>query len=159
MPDATPTVKARPTTYKGVQMRSRLEAGFAQWLDRWRVSWAYEPRCFASDKGQYLPDFVLEDVRVGGMTLPVYIEVKPSVPLVEAMQANLAILKASDVFSQLAVCTPPPPDAFEPKVLLVSDRGFREWIWTVRPGRRLSIERPMSYDEGPWVGEFWKPGN
>jgi hypothetical protein len=34
--------KARPTTYKGVEMRSRLEAGFAMWLDERDLSWTYD---------------------------------------------------------------------------------------------------------------------
>jgi Dna[CI] antecedent, DciA len=66
-----------PTVYKGIQMRSRLEADFAAWLDRTlsRIcvptyrTWAYEPECFASADGQWLPDFRLDD--------HVYIELKP----------------------------------------------------------------------------------
>lgn len=49
--------KARPTTYNGVKMRSRLEARFAAWMDSQSWEWVYEPECFASDQGQYLPDF------------------------------------------------------------------------------------------------------
>lgn len=80
-------IKARPTVYKGVKMRSRLEADFAQrYLEvecespiRRRPpphstgTWAYEPQCFASAAGQYLPDF--------GVSWPKglsdYYEVKP----------------------------------------------------------------------------------
>ena len=67
----TPTYKARPTLYKGIQMRSRLEALFAQTLDNAKVAWEYEPGAFADHTGQYLPDF-----RVG---LDLYIEVKPTI--------------------------------------------------------------------------------
>lgn len=49
---------ARPTTYRGIEMRSRLEARVAAWLDGGDVEWSYEPRAYASRAGQYLPDFV-----------------------------------------------------------------------------------------------------
>jgi hypothetical protein len=50
-------IKARPTLYKGIEMRSRLEADYAACLDRDGEPWEYEPVCFASDEGQWLPDF------------------------------------------------------------------------------------------------------
>ena len=64
--------QARPTTYKGIKMRSRLEANFAQtFLDAVHPGeWDYEPECFGSELGQYLPDFLIN----GGW----YIEVKPA---------------------------------------------------------------------------------
>lgn len=66
----TTTIPARPTIYKGVRMRSRLEAKVAETLDWYRFPWRYEPQCFASELGQYLPDFQLFDTDV-------YLEVKP----------------------------------------------------------------------------------
>lgn len=69
-------LKARPTLYRGIQMRSRNEAGFAQWLDRHFWNWEYEPDCFADPTGQYLPDFrVLFNERPGS---GIYVEVKPT---------------------------------------------------------------------------------
>jgi hypothetical protein len=64
-------IEARPTIYNGIQMRSRLEANVAQrLLDAFHAGrWAYEPECFASADGQYLPDFHADDLG--------YIEVKP----------------------------------------------------------------------------------
>lgn len=68
--------KARPTSYAGVMMRSRLEAAFAQFLDARRWNWEYEPLCFAGPDGQYLPDFrILFDEKPGS---GIYIEVKPT---------------------------------------------------------------------------------
>lgn len=52
-------IAARPTTYSGVEMRSRTEARFAAFLDRAGIVWRYEPQAFASKSGQYLPDFEL----------------------------------------------------------------------------------------------------
>lgn len=66
----TYTIKARPTVYKGIQMRSRLEAHAASRLDHVGIPWEYEPDCFASEAGQCLPDFKL-------FGKPFYLEVKP----------------------------------------------------------------------------------
>lgn len=51
--------QARPTVYRGVQMRSRLEAQAAESFDRHDVEWCYEPKAFGSPSGQYLPDFLV----------------------------------------------------------------------------------------------------
>jgi hypothetical protein len=70
------TIKARPTVYEGIKMRSRLEAAFAQWLDANNpVGWEYEPSAYGSVSGQYLPDFVVPG------TYPNYqfFEVKPNI--------------------------------------------------------------------------------
>lgn len=52
---------ARTTYYKGIKMRSRLEASWAAYLDRMGLSWQYEPAAYADVQGQYLPDFRVED--------------------------------------------------------------------------------------------------
>lgn len=69
-----PFIPARPTLYKGIRMRSRLEADFAAFLDRMEAEWAYEPECFAGDGGQWLPDFGFAP-HDGRYSL--YVEVKP----------------------------------------------------------------------------------
>lgn len=80
-------IKARPTTYKGIEMRSRLEAAYAAVLDRAIANspelfdpavWEYEPDCFADEKGQYLPDFAYW-MRTPEGRRRVYIEVKPRI--------------------------------------------------------------------------------
>ena len=71
-------IQPRPTIYKGIKMRSRLEARFAAGLDLIGADWEYEPHCFASEHGQYLPDF-----KVAGPWADWYIEVKPNVPDLE----------------------------------------------------------------------------
>lgn len=65
--------KARPTIYKGIQMRSRLEASVAAFLDREELDWEYEPVVFADERVQYLPDF-----KVNGLTgaWPMFVDVK-----------------------------------------------------------------------------------
>ena len=61
------TTSAIPTTYASVHFRSRLEARWANFLDRLAIPWEYEP----FDLNGYIPDFVLP------LTTPVLIEVKP----------------------------------------------------------------------------------
>jgi hypothetical protein len=60
------TIDPKPTTYRGVLMRSRLEAAFAFHLDLQGIEWTYEPEVFDG----YLPDFLLQD--------SIYVEVKPT---------------------------------------------------------------------------------
>lgn len=76
MTDAQSThgVKARPTVYRGIRMRSRLEANYAARLDGIGLKWDYEPMCFADEAGQYLPDFAI--TATDGRHF--YIEVKPT---------------------------------------------------------------------------------
>jgi hypothetical protein len=63
----------RITVYRGIEMRSRLEALAAPYLDRYEFAWQYEPICFGGMGGQYLPDFrVLRSEKAN-----VYLEVKP----------------------------------------------------------------------------------
>lgn len=85
-----PHLAARPTIYKGVKMRSRLEASFAQYLDSVGLAWDYEPECFADETGQYLPDFL-----IGSGDLTCYIEVKHSnADHTEAMKVMHRILSS-----------------------------------------------------------------
>ena len=123
------TMKARPTTYSGIKMRSRLEALFAEELDRWGIGWTYEPECFAGPDGQYLPDFKLDigvfdiaanDPETGeptgcqwvGLARPighgsVYVEVKSSQAAVaEALAERMCIIRASERDAHLLVATP-----------------------------------------------------
>jgi hypothetical protein len=72
-------VHGRETIYRGITMRSRLEADVAQNLDNNSIDWSYEPKCFANENGQYLPDFKIVSSR-----LATYWEIKPSnFPLVD----------------------------------------------------------------------------
>lgn len=75
MNDFTP----RKTLYAGHTMRSRLEAGFAAWLDHMGAHWEYEPGAIGhATLGQYLPGFVLRDVSDlrAGRLVDVFVEVK-----------------------------------------------------------------------------------
>jgi len=57
-------VRAIPTTYGGVQFRSRLEASVAAHFDKIGLRWDYEPEGFELlDRTRYLPDFYLPQAR------------------------------------------------------------------------------------------------
>jgi hypothetical protein len=106
--DMTETWKARPTTYRGIKMRSRLEATYAAILDQDQtLGWTYEPRAFADATGQYLPDFEVELVRGEPWA---FVEVKPTV---EAAQGSLARMQI--IWSSI-------PDA--PLIAVVPRLGF-----------------------------------
>ena len=109
MPNISAPLTARPTVYKGVEMRSRLEAHWAQRLDGLGADWVYESRAFADETGQYLPDFSL--------SLPtertLYLEVKAVWPedKIPALQRRMEIIWSS-----------------EPDALLMLSIGARVWI-------------------------------
>lgn len=89
---------ARPTIYRGIKMRSRLEARFAEGLDANKVKWAYEPVCYADGSGQYLPDFRIE---IGGEVA--YIEVKPTEAAAKtALEHQMPIIWSSEPAAHLA---------------------------------------------------------
>ena len=50
----------RPTTYKGISMRSRLEADVAKRLDKQAIRWKYEPGRYQDQDNTYLPDFEIQ---------------------------------------------------------------------------------------------------
>lgn len=78
---------SRPTIYRGIEFRSRLEVRFAQHLDELGETWAYEPRVYGPKGRGYLPDFeILASAR------PTFIEVKPTVAEAEEAQAKVAVI-------------------------------------------------------------------
>lgn len=94
--------RGRPTTYKGIKMRSRLEASYAAVLDSIDdITWAYEPQCFADASGQYLPDF--RCVNTEGVC---YFEVKP--PTADTAEAlrKMHIIRSSESDVDLMVVVP-----------------------------------------------------
>jgi hypothetical protein len=86
----------RPTVYKGIPMRSRLEAKAAADLDLEGARWIYEPRAYADETGQWLPDFEVWAPGPHGETLHYLLEVKPT------EEAALgAVAKVRPVFASL----------------------------------------------------------
>lgn len=102
----TPILRARPTLYNGIAMRSRLEARYAAWLDREHIRWEYEPECFATSTGQYLPDFRLHDIIIFGSPRVLYIDTKPTAADTAATLTRMQIIHRSHSDAWLGVETP-----------------------------------------------------
>jgi len=96
-------LKARPTLYKGIQMRSRLEALYAQSLDGEGTAWQYEPECFADEHGQYLPDFRADLGGPGDGRW--WVEVKPQGADLDAALDKMHRILATEPEALLAVAT------------------------------------------------------
>lgn len=119
----------RPTVYRGIQMRSRLEATYAAEIDAILPFWSYEPECFADVTGQYLPDFY-EWVFPDHPEVGTYVEVKPFAPpgpATEAVQRKMEIIWSSKPDAHLIIWTPvgrwsicPPGDGHS---------SFKGWNW------------------------------
>lgn len=103
----TTSIKARPSIYNGIPMRSRLEARVAAWLDSLGVLWEYEPVAFASPDGQYLPDFRLVPVHDSRpIARQIYLEVKGRLDYDETralMDRMVATIGASDQRAHLVI--------------------------------------------------------
>jgi hypothetical protein len=95
-------LQARPTIYRGIRMRSRLEAAFAQELDNDGLveDWTYEPYAFASPEGQYLPDFIVQWIWGIGC-----VEVKPENADFDAALERMHVVHASEPSALLFVVT------------------------------------------------------
>lgn len=159
MGNATP-LKARPTVYKGVQMRSRMEAGFAQWCDRSALHWQYEPSAFASERGQYLPDFLVHvPVCLGGnVSMRVaYVEVKPDAVFLgedfHAITDRMAIVFDSEPRTCLLAVTER-ATYFVTLSATGPDICAARWVWGPPPVLAIDLfegELPLApgYWEGP----------
>lgn len=164
------TIAARPTVYRGVQMRSRLEAGFGSWLDKLGFEWVYEPECIAHPTlGQYLPDFLLSGVfdLSQHKVIDVFVEVKPS-PFVSDMRtAHAASVRmqtiVQDAYPEAMFMLAVNRDDKHPtRVDFAADFVAHDtrptvclyqWV-TIRTGTVLIPrirDTPM-----PWQGEWWK---
>ena len=91
-------------------MRSRMEAEFAAHLDDLLdrlpevfESWEYEPMCFASPAGQYLPDFLLNFTMHDGVMQQLYVETKPIVDDFEPIADRMEIIWESEPGVGLAI--------------------------------------------------------
>lgn len=100
---------ARPTTYNGIEMRSGLEGRYAAWLDTAGATWEYEPRRYATEWGDYLPDFRLSNVDILGAPRTVYVELKPTKEHAAAARHQIKVIWASE------------PDAF----LVIEANGLK----------------------------------
>lgn len=111
------TIKAIPTTYRGIQMRSKLEARAAAMLDRWEVKWVYEAEGFDLDGVWYLPDFWLPELKA-------FLEIKGT--LDDSLRKPEALARHVP---------------YDTVVLLASAEDIQEWEATRLENGRTSITR------------------
>jgi hypothetical protein len=145
-------IKARPTLYKGIRMRSRLEADFARYLDALGNPWDYEPECFASDTGQWLPDFRTVLPTDAGGYRNVYLELKPAAALaLQDGEAEIAHVARIDVILKrmLIAWSSEPSAALELISWTFGENGpdfavlrVREWPWMAWDGRNARTMWP-----------------
>lgn len=126
-------MKARPTTYNGIEMRSRLEARVAAWLtDEVGVDWEYEPRAFASGSVQYLPDFLIKSVRNSrGESVNFYLDVKGTLPQGDEFDRfieRLAVIHVSDPTAVVGFATGQQLEMGIVLVLRSSGVASTEWL-------------------------------
>jgi hypothetical protein len=174
--------QGRTTVYKGIAMRSRLEAGFAAWLDRKHFDWEYEPCAFASDDGQYLPDFRLRKVFAAWLPglITAYVEVKPDTFMEPAFisrgdeaRQERAHADSLLISSQARIIAASEPDALlflmQPltfHVITAVDSGFADVgpfyqpspvILVGLPHDRVGFALGAGCVEGPWHDTYWDP--
>lgn len=168
MPHDNATLRARPTVYKGTRMRSRLEAGFAMWLDRMRMEWEYEPHCLAGSAGQWLPDFQLTNVStLTGAPGRIYVEVKPR-------SFDLHGAEGQALRDRMVTCAHEFPDVEIWPVLCqegvgsplvatrMDSRGdfWAKYDWIFMASDSASWRVGLSaVVPSPWQGEWWKGGD
>ena len=131
-PASVVRLAARPTTYKGIAMRSRLEARYAAWLDKLHMRWEYEPRAFADATRQYLPDFLIHDVVILGSPRRLYVDVKPTeAHATGPLRHRMAVIWESDPDCFLAVEAPDSSTLLMfPPCLKAFDNGAR-FVWAM----------------------------
>ena len=106
-------IAARRTSYRGVLMRSRLEADYAAHLDRHGYEWEYEPIVFAGPAGQWLPDFRYR-CRGESESPTWYIEVKPLSHLADCRPGENywgRLARIDELLSRMAMTWLTEPDA------------------------------------------------
>lgn len=102
-------------------MRSRLEARYAAILDHFELPWVYEPRAYASERGQYLPDFEVLPVPEAGLP-SLFIEVRPTLDRALLALTQMPIIWASEPDADLLITVPGLPFRYS-----ANGRHGRDW--------------------------------
>lgn len=150
-----PMYPPRKTIYKGIEMRSRLEAGFAAWLDRMGLEWEYEPHAVGDEHGQYLPDFLVQDVFVldGDGPGAAYFEVKPSSGAADWLRLERAAVALQTATGRsLFLVTPD-----ESPTIVWSTGGWASatWVYGSTPSAENSALITVAALELPFARPWW----
>lgn len=93
-------IKPKPTTYRHIEFKSKLEAKIALLLDCLSVHWIYEPKRFFIKElnCQYVPDFFINGSNIPGMEdIEMYLEIKPSKPTDVEVKKLEGVKKLTDI--------------------------------------------------------------
>lgn len=133
---------AIPTVYRGIQMRSRLEAKWACVFDSLGWRWEYEPL----DLKGWIPDFVLD---IKGFKKPVLAEIKP---IFDYQEDRSTIIKIEQ-----ALGAPKPAELRAPGERS-DDSGWDVFFATLPYEVLLLGAKPIEVDitDGYWA-KTWEP--
>lgn len=129
------TFKSKPVLYRGHQMRSRLEARWAMVFDALGIAWQYEPHCFRTKEGGYLPDFRLVLAR------PCWLEIKGPEPIErDYVRAREVQRQTGEKLRFLVGTLPAPPShgVLRTRILAPSGRWSPAY-WRLAPARTLDV--------------------
>ena len=101
-------IKAKPTVYKNIPFRSRLEAKWAIFFDEMGIDYRYEPGIYKVPINgyfmKYCPDFALLNVKTQQeIQLPIYVEIKGVNHYYEIDEKNRKILESFGSSNSLLV--------------------------------------------------------
>lgn len=108
-------IKAKPTMYKNIQFRSRLEAKWAIFFDEMGITYQYEPGTYQVPmKGysiKYCPDFALLNVKTQQeIKRPLYVEIKGVNRYCEIYENDRKIMESFGSSNSLLVLGSFPPN-------------------------------------------------
>lgn len=118
------TYASKPTVYAGVEFRSRLEARWALLFDTVGIAWEYEPRCFRTPEGGYLPDFLV------GQRNRWWLEIKGPEPIErDYVRAAHVVKQTGAKFRFLVGPIPKPPSHGILRTRVLCGRTWRPADW------------------------------
>lgn len=138
------TYAAKETMYAGVTFRSKLEAKWAVMLDTLGMRWEYEPKCFGTPEGGYLPDFFVKSPS------PFWIEVKGPEPIErDYVRAMYVVKQTKQKFRFLVGPVPEPPSHGILRTRVLQGSVWRPADWRMPAGATkldAALKIALSYD-------------
>lgn len=143
------TYASKETDYAGVTFRSRLEARWAYAFDLLGVPWQYEPRCFRTPEGGYLPDFLV------GKARPFWLEIKGPEPIErDYVRARYVVGQTRQKFRFLVGPIQKAPTHGILRTRVLQGKVWRPADWQTpwsAPKLDDALEQAAAYDfEFPW---------